>query len=208
MARLSEQLKKELYLESIRKRARHLYVYGESHPDEKDLIAHKLDGFLEAGLLLQIFNKDQLQQVIDEEHVTIFGMSRKERVKKRQQEGISPASADWSAYDAPATERVMQKRALSQWKQYLASEGAMSLEESFFGSETPSFAETTARYRSDRELFMKLLNAEAGGKERSDLYEMLQGSIDDAASECKLEEVLVAYDIWKKETNAGRVLRK
>jgi len=84
----------------------------------------------------------------------------------------------------------------------------MSLEESFFGSETPSFAETTARYRSDRELFMKLLNAEAGGKERSDLYEMLQGSIDDAASECKLEEVLVAYDIWKKETNAGRVLRK
>ena len=103
---------------------------------------------------------------------------------------------------------VISKRAISQWKQYLASEGAISLEESFFGSETPSFAETKAKHKSDRELYMKLLNAEAGGKERSDLYEMLEGLMDDAATECKLEEVLVAYDIWKKEINAGRVLRK
>ena len=103
---------------------------------------------------------------------------------------------------------VISKRAISQWKQYLASEGAMSLEESFFGSETTSFAETKARYKSDRELYMKLLNAEAAGKERSDLLEMLEGLMKGEAIECKLEEVLVAYDIWKKEINAGRVLRK
>ncbi|MDB4567714.1 hypothetical protein N9104_03025 [Pseudomonadales bacterium] len=102
---------------------------------------------------------------------------------------------------------VISKRAISQWKQYLASEGAMSLEESFFGSETPSFAETKARYKSDRELYMKLLNAEAAGKERSDLCEMLEGLMDDAATECQIEEALVAYDAWKKEINAGRVLR-
>ena len=110
MPRISEQLRKEIFIESLRKRVGHLYVYGESHPDEKDLIAHKLDGFLEAGLLLQIFSKDQLQRIIDEEHVTIFGMSREERAKRRQQEGTSPESADWSAYDAPASERVMKKR--------------------------------------------------------------------------------------------------
>ena len=103
---------------------------------------------------------------------------------------------------------VISKRAISQWKQYLASEGAMSLEKSFFGSEAPSFAETKARYKSDRELYMKLLNAEAAGKERSDLLKMLEGLMADEATECKLEEVLVAYDIWKKEINAGRVLRK
>ena len=39
MPRLSDQLKKELYLESLRKRVRHLFVYGESHPSEKELIA-------------------------------------------------------------------------------------------------------------------------------------------------------------------------
>jgi len=104
---------------------------------------------------------------------------------------------------------VISKRALSQWKQYLASEGAMSLEESFFGSEIPSFAETKARYKSDRELYMKLLNAEAGGKERSELHEMLSSGLGkDRAFERNEEDVLTAYDVWKKEINAGRVLRK
>ena len=103
---------------------------------------------------------------------------------------------------------VISKRALSQWKQYLASEGAMSLEESFFGSEIPSFAETKARYKSDRELYMKLLNAEAAGKERSDLYQLVSNNLEEAATEFQIEEVLVAYDVWKKEINAGRVLRK
>ena len=83
----------------------------------------------------------------------------------------------------------------------------MSLEESFFGSEAQSFAETKARYKSDRELYMKLLNAEAAGKERSDLHEMLSGGLEEAATEFQIEEVLVAYDVWKKEINAGRVLR-
>jgi hypothetical protein len=102
---------------------------------------------------------------------------------------------------------VISKRAISQWKQYLASEGVMSLEESFFGSEAQSFAETKARYKSDRELYMKLLNAEAAGKERSDLLEMLRGGLGKTDPECQIEDVLAAYDAWKKEINAGRVLR-
>ena len=103
---------------------------------------------------------------------------------------------------------VISKRALSQWKQYLASEGAMSLEESFFESQTPSFAEANARYKSDRELYMKLLNAEAAGKARFDLYQLVSSGLEKAAAEFQIEEVLVAYDVWKKEINAGRVLRK
>ena len=74
----------------------------------------------------------------------------------------------------------------------------MSLEESFFGSETPSFAETKARYKSDRELYMKLLNAEAAGKERSDLHEMLSGGMGKTDSECQIEDVLAAYDDLEK----------
>ena len=103
---------------------------------------------------------------------------------------------------------VISKRALSQWKQYLASEGSLSLEESFFGSETPSFAEASARYKSDRELYMKLLNAEAAGKEPAGLNEMLSEYLGNAYMEDKSEDVLDAYDHWKKEINAGRVLRK
>ena len=55
---------------------------------------------------------------------------------------------------------------------------------------------------------MKLLNAEAAGKEPCDLHEMLGGEMGKIDSECQIEHVLAAYDIWKKEINAGRVLRK
>ena len=109
MPRLSESLKKELYLESLRKRVRHLYTYGESHPSEIPLITAKLDGFLEAAGLLQIVNKSDLQKLIDDEHAAIFEVSRKERSRQKQEEG-SLGEADWSAYDAPALERVDRRR--------------------------------------------------------------------------------------------------
>jgi len=105
MPRLSDQLKKELYLESLRKRVRHLFVYGESHPSEKELIAAKLNGFLEVASLIQICSRDELQKVIDEEHLSIFGLSRGERSKRLSDEGAL-GEADWSVYDTPATGRV------------------------------------------------------------------------------------------------------
>ena len=55
---------------------------------------------------------------------------------------------------------------------------------------------------------MKLLNAEAAGKERASLNEMLSEHLGNAYMEDKAEDVLDAYDHWKKEINAGRVLRK
>ena len=109
MPRLSETLRKELYLESLRKRVRYLYTYGESHPSEKPLIAAKLDGFLEAAGLIQILHKDDLQQIIDEEHLAIFGVSRQERLRLKQEEG-SYTSLDWSAYDTPALQRAKGSR--------------------------------------------------------------------------------------------------
>ena len=130
MPRLSEQLKKELYLESLRKRVRHLYIYGESHPAEKDLIAAKLDGFVEAALLLQICGKGVLQKLIDEEHFTIFGISRDERDRRKLQLDGSE-DADWSAYDAPAAERIAKRRAP---RAYYASEARRSNEVQTYAS--------------------------------------------------------------------------
>ena len=109
MPRLSEQLRKELYLESLKKRVRYLYIYGESHPSERELIAAKLDGFLEAGGLLQICGTDVLQKLIDDEHLSIFGMSRQERALRKEEMGPSD-DADWSVYDAPSSERVAKRR--------------------------------------------------------------------------------------------------
>ena len=109
MARLSKELRRDIYIESLRKRLRHFYTFGESHPSEKGAISAKLDGFLEAGTLLQICSKEELQQLIDTEHLAIFGISRSERSKRREEEGLLE-DADWSGYDAPASERLARRR--------------------------------------------------------------------------------------------------
>ena len=105
MPRISEQLRKELLIESLRKRVRHLYIYGESHPKEKPEMVAKLDGFLEAASLLRVCGTDDLQEVIDEEHLAIFGLSRLERAERRAAED-EVDKADWSVYEAPALDRL------------------------------------------------------------------------------------------------------
>jgi hypothetical protein len=109
VVRISDQLRKELYIESLKKRLDYLYTYGESHPSEKELIVAKLDGFLEAAGLLQLFSKDELQRVIDERHFAIFGMTRSERARRNLGESDSE-EADWTAYETPASQRIGKKR--------------------------------------------------------------------------------------------------
>jgi len=109
MPRLSESLKKELYIESLRKRLRHLYSYGESHPKERSLIAARLDGFIEASAVLQICSKSELQSLIDEEHFAAFGMSLVQRSEVREKE-LSDDEPNWSGYDTPAFERGTMRR--------------------------------------------------------------------------------------------------
>ena len=109
MPRISEKLRKDLLLESLRQRVRHLYIYGESHPAERELIVSRLDGFMEAAFLIRICSRDEAQRLIDEEHYAIFGTSRAERIALSRQHGLSD-TPDWSPYDAPATERMSLKR--------------------------------------------------------------------------------------------------
>ena len=49
MALISESIRKEIFVESLKKRVTKLYTYGESHPSEKSALTANLDGFLEAG---------------------------------------------------------------------------------------------------------------------------------------------------------------
>jgi hypothetical protein len=121
MPRISEQLRKDLFIESLRKRVRHFYIYGESHPSEKELIRAKLDGFLEAALLVKICSKEQMQQLIDAEHEAIFGLTRAQRSEVRSQRGVSD-TPDWTPYEAPATERMSPKERRA--RRYGAKSGA------------------------------------------------------------------------------------
>lgn len=86
-----------------------MYIYGESHPAEKELIIAGVEGFLEAALMLRICTKDEAQRLIDEEHLTIFEMSRGERAMLRRQQGLTNVP-DWTPYETPSAERMSSKK--------------------------------------------------------------------------------------------------
>ena len=106
MPRISEDVRKHAFLDGVAKRLQNLYVYGEAHPDEKPVIEANLDGYFEAGLLVKLVTRAELQKVIDAQHLKVFGMSREERKKKRQAlEGSQEGASDWSVYDLPPAMR-------------------------------------------------------------------------------------------------------
>lgn len=56
-----------------------LYAYGEAKPPAREQLWHEITGFLEAGQLLGNVTTEELQVIIDEEHIAAFGITREER---------------------------------------------------------------------------------------------------------------------------------
>ena len=77
-----------------------LYAYGEAKPPARQQLWHEITGFLKAGELLGNFTTKELQAIIDEEHITAFGITREERQLK-QKLATEDAEQDWGKYDVP-----------------------------------------------------------------------------------------------------------
>ena len=61
-----------------------LYAYGEAKPPARQQLWHEITGFLEAGKVLSNVTTEELQAIIDEEHITAFGITREERQLKQK----------------------------------------------------------------------------------------------------------------------------
>ena len=77
-----------------------LYAYGAAKPPARELLWHEITGFLEAGKILSIITTEELQAIIDEEHITAFGITREERQLK-QKLAAADDEQDWDKYDVP-----------------------------------------------------------------------------------------------------------
>lgn len=65
---------------------------------------HKIQGYIEAGIISDLITKEELQKIIDDEHYSMFKMTRKERREKLNLRTNTP-EIDWSIYDIPAIQR-------------------------------------------------------------------------------------------------------
>lgn len=61
---------------------------------------HEITGFLKGSELLGNFTTEELQAIIDEEHITAFDITREERQLK-QKLTTADDEQDWDKYDVP-----------------------------------------------------------------------------------------------------------
>ena len=57
------------YLELLER----LYAFGDHRSEARDALNHRIGGFIEAGLLLEVTSAERLQALTDETHLRILG---------------------------------------------------------------------------------------------------------------------------------------
>jgi hypothetical protein len=101
---LNIQYQKLKYIEGIKDRLRRFYSISDTKSDHRKMLSHEIDGYMEAGLLAEIIDKRELQSVIDEQHIAVFGISRQER-RLEMNSILETAPDNWDIYDTPAIDR-------------------------------------------------------------------------------------------------------
>lgn len=77
----------------------------------------KVQGYIDAGLLIEVARRDEVQNVIDECHLAAFSETRTERRERLKSEanadanlhGSGDPSLDWDIYDSPAYDRKRER---------------------------------------------------------------------------------------------------
>ena len=97
---IGPEKRKERYLEAVRDKMAKLYAHGDAKPPARQQLWQEITGFLKAGELLGNFTTEELQAIIDEEHITAFGITREERQLKQKLTTTDDEQA-WDKYDVP-----------------------------------------------------------------------------------------------------------
>ena len=101
---LNNLYKKLKYIDGVKDRLNEFYSIKDVTSPYRKVLRYKIDGFIEAGLTANIVNKQELQDIIDEQHFGVFGISRQER-RKQMKSKLETAPQDWDIYDPPAINR-------------------------------------------------------------------------------------------------------
>jgi hypothetical protein len=105
---LNDQYKNIKFKQAVRELVREYYVAEDDESEHSKRLNYKIDGFFEAGLLVDAATKEDIQLIVDEEHMAAFGMTRlQRRAEKKTNKDFD--SIDWSIYDEPSIVRKKQR---------------------------------------------------------------------------------------------------
>mgnify|MGYP001588964964 CR=1 FL=1 len=106
----SIHLAKADFLRQLKNITLELYQLGDFTSDNPDrtLLSKKAEGFIEAGLLIEVVTREEAQKEIDLCHLKVFGESRSARRERVQTEIKKEAEGeiDWDLFDSPAFDRI------------------------------------------------------------------------------------------------------
>lgn len=108
----SSHLAKADFLRDLVKMTRELYAMGDFTSDDPGwpILSAKLDGFVQAGLLLDVAKRDEVQSAIDRVHFEVFDETREARRQRRMSEiSDNELRPQWDDFDSPAYERKSDK---------------------------------------------------------------------------------------------------
>lgn len=89
--------KRELFLSHIERQLIKYYQNVKLREKEDHTAKHRIEGFMQAGVALELVNSIELQSITDKIHVEVFNMTQLERkLKVVKGEG---SEIDWSIYE-------------------------------------------------------------------------------------------------------------
>ncbi|ASP39512.1 hypothetical protein CHH28_12880 [Bacterioplanes sanyensis] len=95
---------KQAFIEQVEQRLLQLFRASKHGVKTPAAERHRLQGFMQAGVFLQLISRDELAQRMERLHQDVFAMSIAER-RQRWAEQWPQELLDYSHYDAPAFER-------------------------------------------------------------------------------------------------------
>ena len=110
----SSHLAKADFLRQLASYAKELYELGDftSEDPKRGLLSTKIEGFIDAGTLIEVVSPAEVQKVIDKAHLEKFGEERAARrvriLEERSKAGAAESSEqepNWDQYDTPAKDR-------------------------------------------------------------------------------------------------------
>ena len=95
--------KKKAFVTEASLRLKKIYSYGAAKVTKKEELRNELHGFFQAGILLKVMTTQEIDNLIDKEHLAAFGKTKKQRNIDEKIE--INTETDWDKYDEPAYQR-------------------------------------------------------------------------------------------------------
>jgi hypothetical protein len=94
------------YLDGLRSKLRRLYLLEEGEGQKRLALQNNLTGYLDAAIAAELYTKEELQKIIHDVHLEVYGKT----VSERRLEKADPTSdeLDWSYFEQPTWQRLTE----------------------------------------------------------------------------------------------------